>query len=204
MKLAKILGLYITLLYIALTPSSAHAYILYELQWDWDNPPSPDEILYNGEGWGRRAVYLPKWPEKVWVWQEFDGDPPGGVHLIFRDLEQFVEYGSYGSPRLHDGIVTYPTHGDRMVVCSPTLGIAGYPIGDLTLDGRVDGTDFLRLQAGFGMDDPGYLDGDISGNGVVDGWDFLSWQMAYSNAIYAPEPATMLLLLPAIFLKRKR
>ncbi len=49
--------------------------------------------------------------------------------------------------------------------------------GDFDVDGDVDGEDFLRWQAGFGITTGATLgDGDANGDGAVDGGDFLIWQ----------------------------
>lgn len=65
--------------------------------------------------------------------------------------------------------------------------------GDLNADGKVDGTDFLDWQAGFGT--------------VYDGQDFLDWQANFGTGVpsQVPEPGTLALLsLGAMVLTRRR
>lgn len=71
---------------------------------------------------------------------------------------------------------------------------------DFDGDGDVDGEDFLRWQASFGVDDGGDADGD----GDTDGEDFLAWQSRFGTALATgggakacrvPEPSAAVLLL---------
>lgn len=85
-------------------------------------------------------------------------------------------------------------------------------IGDVNLDGKADGSDFLAWQRGVGMVDPSYTDGDLNGDGAVDGVDLNVWRGAFgSSASVAtasvPECSSMLLALfatiAAAFAKRR-
>jgi hypothetical protein len=62
------------------------------------------------------------------------------------------------------------------------IGSGSLPVdlrADFSGDGRVDGLDFLRWQAGYG-EAGGHAQGDADGDGQVDGADFLIWQAAYA------------------------
>ena len=79
-------------------------------------------------------------------------------------------------------------------------------LGDFSLDGLVDGLDFLAWQSGFDNNpatSENYGQGETTWDNNVDGLDFLAWQSAYptfTNANYpasygpVPEPATLALL----------
>ena len=76
---------------------------------------------------------------------------------------------------------------------------------DFDADGDVDGSDFLALQRGYGLDSlatPG--DGDADGNGAVNVFDFLAWKDQYETPpltlATVPEPSVWAnLLLAGVF-----
>ena len=85
------------------------------------------------------------------------------------------------------------------------LTASGNPVqeGDATLDGLVDGGDFLVWNTNKFTDAPGWCAGDFNADGTVDGADFLLWntnKFTTADGVSAvPEPAALLLVLGSLF-----
>ena len=85
-----------------------------------------------------------------------------------------------------------------------------YLVGDINLDGEVDGADFLVWNANKFTSGPSWCHGDLNADGQVDGSDFLSWnakKFESSDAVNAvPEPvgASLLLLSGIAMLARQK
>ena len=111
-------------------------------------------------------------------------------------------------------------NADRFVTLGENFGrafsdIFASPIGDINLDGFVDGADWLQFAASAQMDlsglDPAtaYAAGDLDGNGWNDVDDFALFKSAYENEngigafarllAGAPEPNTSILLFAGCF-----
>lgn len=68
-------------------------------------------------------------------------------------------------------------------------------IGDVDLNGTVDGNDFLWWQRTFNLSHPTYVDADLNDNGVVDAADLAVWKNGFGtrrnyNLVQIPEPSS--------------
>ncbi len=74
----------------------------------------------------------------------------------------------------------------------------GYLLGDINLDGVVDGGDFLIWNSNKFSTSSHWCSGDVNADGVVDGGDFLIWnsnKFQSSDVASVPEPGTLVLVL---------
>jgi hypothetical protein len=72
-----------------------------------------------------------------------------------------------------------------------------YKLGDATLDGTVDGNDFLAWNASKFSNTLNWSDGNFNGDSVVDGNDFLAWnanKFSSSDVAAVPEPTSLMVL----------
>ncbi|MEM8681612.1 MAG: PEP-CTERM sorting domain-containing protein, partial [Planctomycetota bacterium] len=81
--------------------------------------------------------------------------------------------------------------------------------GDATLDGTVDGQDFLAWNDHKFTADAGWCGGDFNGDGTTDGGDFLLWnkhKFTSSDQFAVPEPTGPLLVVMGLlaFVSRRR
>ena len=80
--------------------------------------------------------------------------------------------------------------------------------GDADLDGAVGRDDFLAMEAGSALADATWFDGDFDFDGVVSAADYLIWKAHVGQSVSeaVPEPATLVLLVPAalVALTRRR
>lgn len=53
--------------------------------------------------------------------------------------------------------------------------------GDANLDNVVDGSDFMIIQRGIGMQDATFVDGDFTADGIVDATDVNKWKQYYGQ-----------------------
>jgi len=108
---------------------------------------------------------------------------------------------------------------DNVAISEPGTQIVKYTyVGDITLDGQVDGLDFATAASNFGVATPGlaniqnaWLAGDVTFDGVVDGLDFATMASNFGSGVGSPlgqlsapslgggssavpEPATLFLL----------
>ena len=81
------------------------------------------------------------------------------------------------------------------------LAVASYPAtaGDATLNGCVDGLDYVIWSNNYHLSDQWWEEGDFTGEGYVDGLDYIAWSNNYNAGCPAapgpvPEPATLVLL----------
>ena len=86
---------------------------------------------------------------------------------------------------------------------------APFLVGDFTLDGIVDGLDFLEWNENKFTNTTGWCQGDFDSDGTVDGLDFIAWngnKFTASDTLSVPEPTTVsmaVLLLITLFLVRR-
>ena len=84
-------------------------------------------------------------------------------------------------------------------------------VGDATLDGTVDGLDFIRWNDNKFTVVAAWCSGDFNADGTVDGLDFIRWNnnkfTSSDAAVTVPEPAGWLLvflgLMPLLLKRRK-
>lgn len=90
---------------------------------------------------------------------------------------------------------------------------AAYLIGDATLDGIVDGLDFIEWNNNKFTSNTDWTGGEFTGDGTVDGLDFIEWNnnkfTSSMDLAVVPEPSsavllTMLMGLGAVARKRRR
>lgn len=78
-----------------------------------------------------------------------------------------------------------------------------YLLGDATLDGNVDGTDFLRWNSNKFTATAAWCSGDFNADGSIDGVDFLEWNghkfQSADEFVAVPETCVALQLLIAFF-----
>ncbi|GAH04528.1 unnamed protein product, partial [marine sediment metagenome] len=83
-----------------------------------------------------------------------------------------------------------------------------YKLGDATLNGVVDGLDFIEWNEAKFMSSLSWADGEYNGDGVVDGLDFIEWnatKFTSSMVPSVPEPgAWVLVMLALLFCRRHR
>ena len=86
--------------------------------------------------------------------------------------------------------------------------LAPYPAtyGDATLDGCVDGLDYIVWSVNYQQTDQWWEEGDFTGEGYVDGLDYILWSNNYRAGCPAavPEPACAALLALGICALRRR
>jgi hypothetical protein len=63
--------------------------------------------------------------------------------------------------------------------------------GDLNLDGKVDGSDYSRIDNGYATSAGGWINGDVNNDGVVDGTDYALMDNAYNNQGAALGPSAL-------------
>ncbi len=72
-------------------------------------------------------------------------------------------------------------------------------VGDATLDGTVDGQDFIAWNVSKFTSTAAWCNGDFNADGTVDGQDFILWNInkftSADGSVAVPEPTTLLLLL---------
>ena len=85
---------------------------------------------------------------------------------------------------------------------------AAYLLADFTLDGVVDGQDFIRWNLAKFTANTNWTDGNANGDGFVDGQDFIEWNdnkfMSSTDAVAVPEPAAIMLLSIGLLAFRRR
>ncbi len=89
------------------------------------------------------------------------------------------------------------------------MAIAPYSAtaGDATLDGCVDGLDYVVWSNNYHLSDQWWEEGDFTGDGIADGLDYIAWSNNYLAGCPAavPEPASaVLLVLGALAIRRRR
>jgi hypothetical protein len=93
---------------------------------------------------------------------------------------------------------------------APALTASGNPIqlGDATLDGVVDGLDFIEWNANKFTSIAEWCAGDFNADGIVDGLDFIQWNdnkfTSADHQVAVPEPTGFLLLLVSLPLVLRR
>ena len=81
-------------------------------------------------------------------------------------------------------------------VNAPALTASGNPVlpGDATLDGTVDGQDFIEWNTNKFQNMAAWCAGDFNADGLVDGQDFIVWngnKFMTADAVSVPEPSTL-------------
>ena len=131
-----------------------------------------------------------------------------GMNLVMPTLffDEEDPFGSFEtlSPTAYDWLVFDTINNVLGFKINPAFLSELTTPGDFDGDGDVDGDDFLIWQNSFAtLSGANLSDGDGDGDGDVDGDDFLTWQNAFPfPAILAtaiPEPATLSLLIAAVF-----
>jgi hypothetical protein len=115
-------------------------------------------------------------------------------HLTAVGVVQNNQDGSvlYGSGNLFGGL----TPGASDILIKYTY------VGDLNLDGQVDGSDYSLIDGGYagsaGTATGGWLNGDINGDGVIDGSDYTMLDNAFNNQQAALKPAAVVAATTAV------
>ena len=104
-----------------------------------------------------------------------------------------------GDGQLHLAVTGYADvlfQGDHAQSGDYTLSVALPTPGDATVDGCVDGLDYVVWSNHYLLDDTIWREGDFNDDGVTDGLDYVIWSNNYSPAPggLVPEPATAALL----------
>ena len=142
----------------------------------------------------------------------FRGDFDGDGELTLDDINLL------GAATRNSGLLDFDINSDGDVDSSDVefwvLDLFGSTLGDTNLDNEVDFSDFLRISANFGTDDPVvWQDGDFDGDGLVGFSDFLAFARGFNLGVEqtevaaVPEPTTLtsaLILFFSITLLRKR
>jgi hypothetical protein len=98
-----------------------------------------------------------------------------------------------------DDLVAWRTEAGAGVV-APALTASGNPVqeGDATLDGVVDGLDFIEWNNNKFSPLAAWCGGDFNADGIVDGLDFIKWndnKFTSADHLAVPEPSAILLCL---------
>ena len=111
---------------------------------------------------------------------------------------QFIDYYSKEYTPLDAG------DAPRLVITQSALD------GDATLNGCVDGLDYVAWSNNYGQSNKQWEDGDFTGEGYVDGLDYIIWSNNYLQGCpgqpgAVPEPTALsLLILGGLALIRRR
>jgi hypothetical protein len=148
-----------------------------------------------------------------------DGDFDGNGAYECNDVDQLVsaivDVKNGGVPDLNfdltqdgnvndDDLTAWRTEAGAGVV-APPLTASGNPVqlGDATLDGVVDGLDFIEWNASKFTSVAAWCSGDFNADGVIDGLDFILWndnKFTSADHVAVPEPSAILLCLCAALL----
>ena len=109
------------------------------------------------------------------------------------------------------GGTVYVTGSDLVGGCAHVVAVASYPatVGDATLDGCVDGLDYIAWSNNYKLSDRWWEEGDFTGDGYVDGLDYVVWSSNYDVGCPAapgpvPEPSCAVLLALGFLALRRR
>jgi choice-of-anchor B domain-containing protein len=107
-----------------------------------------------------------------------------------------------------DGNVDLDDRDAWLVAAGSENGLAGgYLLGDINLDGFVNGQDFLVWNENKFSNHDAWCSGDITADGVIDGQDFLVWnsnKFQATDLTVVPEPVTWSLVYGVLLFVRRR
>lgn len=124
-----------------------------------------------------------------------------------------IGYVQFSIPDDGDPLTTHRLAIDSLAIASAASGAVPAPLapGDADLNGAVDGDDYFRIDAGYisGGSLAGFAHGDFNWDGRIDIDDYFVIDQAWSRGgvpgpAPVPEPAALVLLLPAALLLRRR
>ncbi len=136
-------------------------------------------------------------------------------YLDCTDINQLIAAIATGSGQTwfdltDDGALDLADRDAWLAAAGNENGLAGpYLLGDLNLDGFVDGQDFIEWNQHKFTTNADWCSGDINADGVIDGQDFIQWnankfQSSDGSAQTVPEPAAVCLLLVALLMPPRR
>jgi len=150
----------------------------------------PDQTVAAIDNWSLAAIPL--------VTCDFDDDLDCDVSdLNAMLLEGPIAGGVTVTPGVNDafdltgdGEINLADLDEWLAVAGTANGFASpYKLGDATLDGVVDGQDFLVWNGSKFSQSLQWDNGDWNGDGFVDGQDFLLWNgNKFSSSVAVPEP----------------